>query len=134
MIYLSRLKRGGICITWTVLPLQIDPDSINAHKLDQPLSWCDWRAVDGNGPKLAGHHLGGNVRLDCAEKMTPGGKKVVWVRKERKRKMASNNSKYTSEYRQVIFQLIISSGCSATSIAEEMEIDKNTVFRTRLLY
>ena len=48
--------------------------------------------------------------------------------------MASNNSKYTSEYRQVIFQLIISSGCSATSIAEEMEIDKNTVFRTRLLY
>ena len=66
--------------------------------------------MDGNGAELAGHHPGGNVRLDCAEKLTPGGKKVVWVRKERKRKMASNNSKYTSEYRQVIFQLIISSG------------------------
>ncbi len=41
--------------------------------------------------------------------------------------MASNNSKYTPEYRKEICQLIISSGRSATSIAEEMGIDKNTV-------
>ena len=40
--------------------------------------------------------------------------------------MANNNSKYTPEYRQEICQLIISSGRSATSIAEEMGIDKNT--------
>ena len=50
---------------------------------------------------------------------------VVWVQK--KGKMASNNSKYTPEYRKEICQLIISSGRSATSIAEEMGIDKNTV-------
>ena len=47
---------------------------------------------------------------------------------ERKKgKMASNNSKYTPEYRKEICQLIISSGRSATSIAEEMGIDKNAV-------
>ncbi len=39
--------------------------------------------------------------------------------------MASNNSKYTPEYRKEVCQLIISSGRSATSIAEEMGIDKN---------
>ena len=41
--------------------------------------------------------------------------------------MAGNNSKYSPEYREEISQLIISSGRSATSIAEEMGIDKNTV-------
>ena len=41
--------------------------------------------------------------------------------------MASSNSKYTPEYREEICQLIISSGRSSTSIAEEMGIDKNTV-------
>ena len=41
--------------------------------------------------------------------------------------MAGNNSKYSPEYREEINQLIISSGRSATSIAEEMGIDKNAV-------
>ena len=34
--------------------------------------------------------------------------------------MTSNNSKYSPEYREEISQLIISSGRSTTSIAEEM--------------
>ena len=50
---------------------------------------------------------------------------VIWV--EEGRNMASNNSKYCPEYREEISQLIISSGRLATSIAEEMGIDKNTV-------
>ena len=49
---------------------------------------------------------------------------VVWVQK--KGKMASNNSKYTLEYRKEICQLIVNTGRSATSVSEEMGIDKNT--------
>ena len=54
---------------------------------------------------------------------------VVWVHK--KGKMASNNSKYTLEYRKEICQLIVSTGRSATSVSEEMGIDKNTEYTVR---
>lgn len=41
--------------------------------------------------------------------------------------MASNNAKYTSEMREQTAKLIVETGKSATSIAEELGIDKNTV-------
>jgi len=43
--------------------------------------------------------------------------------------MPSNNSKYTQEMRDQTAQFIIETGRSATSIAEEMGIDTNTVCR-----
>ena len=41
--------------------------------------------------------------------------------------MPSNNSKYTEEMREQTAQYIIESGKSATSVAEELGINKNTV-------
>ena len=43
--------------------------------------------------------------------------------------MASNNSKYSQEVREETAKFIIESGKSATSVGEEMGIDKNTVCR-----
>ena len=43
--------------------------------------------------------------------------------------MPSNNSKYTQEMREQTARFIIESGRSATSMAEEMGIDTNTVCR-----
>jgi len=43
--------------------------------------------------------------------------------------MPSNNSKYTQEMREQTAKFILESGRSATSIAEEMGIDTNTVCR-----
>jgi transposase-like protein len=43
--------------------------------------------------------------------------------------MASNNSKYTEEMREQTAKLIIETGRSATSFAEETGIDINTVCR-----
>lgn len=43
--------------------------------------------------------------------------------------MPSNNSKYTDEMREQTAKLIIETGRSATSFAEEMGIDINTVCR-----
>lgn len=43
------------------------------------------------------------------------------------RKMPSNNSKYSPEMREQTAAYIIESGKSATSMAEEMGIDTNTV-------
>ena len=41
--------------------------------------------------------------------------------------MPSNNSKYTQERREQTARFIVENGRSATSVAEEMGIDKNTV-------
>jgi transposase len=41
--------------------------------------------------------------------------------------MASNNTKYTTEMREQTARLIVETGKSATSMAEELGIDKNTV-------
>ena len=43
--------------------------------------------------------------------------------------MPSNNSKYSQEVREETAKFIIESGKSATSVGEEMVIDKNTVCR-----
>ena len=43
--------------------------------------------------------------------------------------MPSNNSKYTQGIREQTARYILDSGKSATSISEEMGIDKNTVCR-----
>jgi Transposase. len=43
--------------------------------------------------------------------------------------MPSNNTKYSEEMRREISKLIIETGKSATSMAEEMGIDVNTVCR-----
>ena len=43
--------------------------------------------------------------------------------------MPSNNSKYTQEMRDQTARFILESGKSATSVAEEMGIDTNTVCR-----
>ena len=43
--------------------------------------------------------------------------------------MPSNNSKYSQEVREETAKFIIESGKSATSVGEEMGIDKNTVCR-----
>lgn len=43
--------------------------------------------------------------------------------------MPSNNSKYTEEMRTQTAEFILNSGKSATSVAEEMGIDTNTVCR-----
>ena len=43
--------------------------------------------------------------------------------------MPGNNSKYTDEFREQIALRILNTGQSATSIAEEMVIDTNTVCR-----
>ena len=43
--------------------------------------------------------------------------------------MPSNNSKYTEEFREQIATHILETGKSATSMAEEMGIDTNTVCR-----
>lgn len=43
--------------------------------------------------------------------------------------MASNRSKYTQEFREQTAQLVIENGKSATSVAEDMGIDVNTVCR-----
>ncbi len=43
--------------------------------------------------------------------------------------MPSNNSKYTEEMRIQTAEFILNSGKSATSVAEEMGIDTNTVCR-----
>lgn len=43
--------------------------------------------------------------------------------------MPSNNSKYTEEFREQIAVRILQTGQSATSLAEEMGIDTNTVCR-----
>lgn len=43
--------------------------------------------------------------------------------------MPSNNSKYTEEFREQIAIRILETGQSATSLAEEMGIDTNTVCR-----
>jgi transposase len=43
--------------------------------------------------------------------------------------MPSNNSKYTAELREQTARMILESGKSATSMAEEMGIDTNTVCR-----
>lgn len=41
--------------------------------------------------------------------------------------MPSNNSKYSDEMREQTAKYVLESGKSATSVAEEMGIDKNTV-------
>ena len=41
--------------------------------------------------------------------------------------MPSNNSKYTPEIREQTARYVLESGKSATSVAEEMGIDTNTV-------
>jgi len=41
--------------------------------------------------------------------------------------MASNNSKYTPEFRDETVKYIVESGKSASGVAEEIGIDKNTV-------
>ena len=43
--------------------------------------------------------------------------------------MPSNNSKYTEEFREQTVRFIFDSGKSATSVAEELGIDTNTVCR-----
>ena len=43
--------------------------------------------------------------------------------------MPSNNSKYTEEMREQTAKFILETGKSATSVAEEMGIDTNTVCR-----
>jgi len=43
--------------------------------------------------------------------------------------MPSNNSKYTQEFRDRTVKHILGNGKSATSVAEEMGIDTNTVCR-----
>lgn len=43
--------------------------------------------------------------------------------------MPSNNSKYTQEMREQTARFILETGKSATSVAEEMGIDTNTVCR-----
>ena len=43
--------------------------------------------------------------------------------------MPSNNSKYTEEFREQTVRHILETGKSATSMAEEMGIDTNTVCR-----
>ena len=43
--------------------------------------------------------------------------------------MPSNNSKYSADMREQTAKLVLESGKSATSIAEEMGIDTNTVCR-----
>jgi transposase len=43
--------------------------------------------------------------------------------------MPSNNSKYTQEFRDRTVKHILENGKSATSVAEEMGIDTNTVCR-----
>jgi len=43
--------------------------------------------------------------------------------------MTSNNSKYSSDMREQTAKMIVEGGKSATSIAEELGIDKNTVCR-----
>ena len=43
--------------------------------------------------------------------------------------MPSNNSKYTQEIRELTARYILENGKSATSVAEEMGIDTNTVCR-----
>ena len=43
--------------------------------------------------------------------------------------MASNNSKYSAEMREQTAMLIVEGGKSATSVSEELGIDKNTVCR-----
>ena len=47
-------------------------------------------------------------------------------RKGRK-KMPSNNAKYTQEFREETARYVIESGKSSTSVVEEIGIDKNTV-------
>lgn len=41
--------------------------------------------------------------------------------------MPSNNTKYTTEFREQTAKYVVESGKSATAVAEEIEIDKNTV-------
>ncbi|MCR4671742.1 MAG: transposase [Lachnospiraceae bacterium] len=41
--------------------------------------------------------------------------------------MPSNNAKYTPEFREETARYVVESGKSATSVAEEIGIDKNTV-------
>ena len=41
--------------------------------------------------------------------------------------MGSNNSKYTPEFREETARYVVESGKSATSVAEEIGLDKNTV-------
>ena len=43
--------------------------------------------------------------------------------------MASNNSKYSAEMREQTAKMIVEEGKSATGIAEQLGIDKNTVCR-----
>jgi len=50
-------------------------------------------------------------------------------KEEGRNHMASNNSKYTEELREQTSKLIVEGGKSATSLAEELGIDKNTVCR-----
>ena len=45
----------------------------------------------------------------------------------RNKQMPSNNSKYTQETREQTAKYILDTGKSATSVAEEMGIDTNTV-------
>jgi transposase-like protein len=51
------------------------------------------------------------------------------MHREKGDSMPSNNSKYTEEIREQTAKLIIDTGRSATSFAEEMGIDTNTVCR-----
>lgn len=50
----------------------------------------------------------------------------IWVQ-EREENMPSNNSKYTPEFREETAKYIVESGKSASGVAEEIGIDKNTV-------
>ena len=43
--------------------------------------------------------------------------------------MASNNSKYSEEMKEQTAKLVIEGGKSATRVAEELGLDKNTVCR-----
>jgi transposase len=50
-------------------------------------------------------------------------------RNPKEKTMPSNNSKYTEEFREQTAKMVIETGKSATSTAEEMGIDTNTVCR-----
>ena len=69
------------------------------------------------------HHL--RILFGMCREIDANGKMVIWA--EEDRDMAGNNRKYSPEYREEIGRLIIGSGKSAASIAEEMGIDKNRV-------
>lgn len=74
-------------------------------------------------------HYNGREGVGLVWKLISG----LWYHMHRKLKglitMPSNNSKYSEEMRERTSKFIIESGKSATSVAEELGIDINTVCR-----